>query len=281
MLLLLLWVVVLLLLTPFCGFRRHLVCGHGRGLWFAFARLRFSRIIACGSLFFRSAPVRLPPPPPAPPRLLTRSSGTNLNFVTHNSFTHGCVTHTHRQLRFITECNVVMRAHMFVRPSFVTHKHLSYATLSHTNFNQLYLTELFHHTALPPATSRNSFPYNFAAHNSFRQHCHTRLLSHTHTQQCHTVTHRNFCAASLALTALGWLRWPTLGFVTPNTLSLSHTPAHTQLCYIHFCRTRGIVTRTLPHIALSHTHTHRHAQLCHTNLRDRFVMSLSCLNSLN
>jgi hypothetical protein len=34
------------------------------------------------------------PPPPAPPRLLTRSSGTNLNFVTHNSFTHGFVTHT-------------------------------------------------------------------------------------------------------------------------------------------------------------------------------------------
>ena len=240
--------------------------------------MAFVGIIACGSLFFRSAPVRL--------LLLlllvfSRAALAQISTLSRTTLSHTALSHTHTGNSALLQNAMLSCARTCLLDPVLSHTSIVIRNSFSHNFNQLYLTELFHiqhchpqhpatlsHTTLPRTTLSDSI-----VTHGFVTHTHT-TMSHCHAPQ--------LLRGKLGTYGTGLAQVAHVGLRDPqHSLSLSHTPAHTQLCYIHFCRTRGIVTRTLPHIALSHTHTHRHAQLCHTNLRDRFVMSLSCLNSLN
>ena len=240
----------------------------------------FPRIIACGSCFSALHPSAF-----SSSSCSSSSSHAQLwhkSQLCHAQLFHTRLCHTHTGTSALLQNAMLSCARTCVLDPVLSHTSIVIRNSFSHNFNQLYLTELFHtqhcHPQHPATLSHTTLPRTTLSNS---------IVTHgfvTYTQQCHTVTHRNFCPASLALTALGWLRWPTLGFVTPNTLSLSHTHTrthttllhtfllHTRHCHTELCHTQHCHTRT---------RTHTHAQLCHTNLRDRFVMPLSCLNSLS
>ena len=78
--------------------------------------------------------------------------------------------------------------------------------------------------------------------------------------RCGTISHpRSFCAAGVALMALGWLWCHTLSLSHTIFHTLSHTLSHTIFDTPSF--------KTLSHTTLSHTifhHTTFHTQLCRT-----------------
>ena len=175
----------------------------------------------------------------------------------HAQLFHTRLCHTHTGNSALLQNAMLSCARTCLLDPVLSHTSIVIRNSFSHNFNQLYLTELFHiqhcHPQHPATLSHTSLPRTTLS----RQHCHTQALSHT-------VTHRNFCAASLALTALGWLRWPTLGFVTPNTLSLSHTPAHTQLLLHTFLsHTRHCHTNFATHSIVTHAHTQTRTTLSH------------------
>ena len=218
----------------------------------------FPRIIACGSCFSALHPSAFSSSSSS--SCSSSSSHAQLwhkSQLCHAQLFHTRLCHTHTGTSALLQNAMLSCARTCLLDPVLSHTSIVIRNSFSHNFNQLYLTELFHtqhcHPQHPATLSHTTLPRTTLSNS---------IVTHgfvTYTQQCHTVTHRNFCPASLALTALGWLRWPTLGFVTPNTLSLSHTHAHTHnfVTYISVAHA-ALSHRTLPHTALSHTHTRTH-----------------------